>query len=97
MWGRERSWNWLAGWVCFIGGGWVAPSLAGPPFTTNDPDPPEIGQWELVLPATLKRDGQVSGELVTLDVNYGYRQRAAWLRHRSRDRPIAAAVPKALG
>jgi hypothetical protein len=69
--GRERSWNWLAGWVCFIGGGW-APSLAGPPFTTNDPDPPEIGQWELVLPATLQRDGQVSGELVTLDVNYGY-------------------------
>ncbi|MDQ3563533.1 MAG: transporter [Pseudomonadota bacterium] len=70
----ERSWKWLAGWVCLIGGGWVAPSLAGPPFITNDPDPPEIGQWELILPATLKRngDGRVSGELVTIDVNYGY-------------------------
>jgi hypothetical protein len=71
---RERRWNWLAGWVCFVGSGWVSPSLTGPPFITNDPDPPEVGQWELILPATLNRNsnGQVSGELVTLDVNYGY-------------------------
>lgn len=72
--GRERRWNWLAGWVCFVGGGWVSPSLAGPPFITNDPDPPEVGEWELILPVTLNRNsnGQVTGELVTLDVNYGY-------------------------
>jgi len=71
---RERSGNWLAGLVCFASGSWVSPSLAGPPFTTNDPDPPEVGQWELILPATLKRngDGRVSVELVTIDVNYGY-------------------------
>ncbi|MGH8469505.1 MAG: hypothetical protein ACREX3_04530 [Gammaproteobacteria bacterium] len=71
---RKLRWNWLGGLVCFVGGGWVSPSPAGPPFTTNDPDPPEIGQWELILPATLKRNGngQVSGELVTIDVNYGY-------------------------
>ena len=47
---------------------------AGPPFVTNDPDPPEVGQWEVNLPWTLKRaqDGDLSGELVTFDPNYGY-------------------------
>ena len=71
---RERSWNWLAGLVCFVSGGRVSPLLAGPPFATNDPDPPEVGQWELILPATLKRNGngRVSGEFVIIDVNYGY-------------------------
>jgi hypothetical protein len=47
---------------------------AGPPFVTNDPDPPEVGQWEINLPWTLKRsqDGSLSGELITFDPNYGY-------------------------
>ena len=47
---------------------------AGPPFVTNDPDPPEVGQWEINLPWTLKRsqDGSLSGEIITFDPNYGY-------------------------
>lgn len=51
-----------------------ASAFAGPPFVTNDPDPPEPGQWEINLPWTLRRgrDGSASGELVTVDVNYGY-------------------------
>ena len=38
------------------------------------PRSPELGQWEVNLPWTLKRaeDGSLSGELVTFDVNYGY-------------------------
>ncbi len=44
---------------------------AGPPFTTNDPDPPDVRQWEFILPFMLKRakDGSRSGEFVTLDIN----------------------------
>lgn len=52
----------------------AGPAFAGPPFATNDPDPPEPGQWEINLPWTLKRarDGSAGGEFVTVDVNYGY-------------------------
>lgn len=47
---------------------------AGPPFVTNDPDPPELGQWEINLPWSMERsrDGSASGEFVRVDVNYGY-------------------------
>jgi hypothetical protein len=47
---------------------------AGLPFVTNDPDPPEVGQWEINLPWTLKRsqDRSLSGEIITFDPNYGY-------------------------
>lgn len=62
--------------------GWVAalllcacapPALAGPPFVTNDPDPPAVGQFEINLPYTLERapDGARSGQFVTFDINYG--------------------------
>lgn len=47
---------------------------AGPPFVTNDPDPPEPGQWEINLPWSMERsrDGSARGEFVRVDVNYGY-------------------------
>lgn len=50
---------------------------AGPPFLSNDPDPPERGQWEMILPSTFSRasDGNASGEWTTLDFNYGYDDR----------------------
>lgn len=62
--------------------GWLAalflcvcapPAAAGPPFVTNDPDPPAVGQFEINLPYTLERaaDGARSGQFVTLDLNYG--------------------------
>lgn len=53
---------------------WQPSAEAGPPFVTNDPDPPEVGQWEINLPWTLRlaKDGGFSGEIHTLDPNYGY-------------------------
>lgn len=52
----------------------AAPLNAGPPFTTNDADPPAVGQWELILPFTLgrSRDGSLGGEFTTFDINYGF-------------------------
>jgi hypothetical protein len=49
-------------------------ALAGPPFTTNDPDPPDMGQWEINLPWFMdrNRDGTASGEWLRVDANYGY-------------------------
>lgn len=49
------------------------PAAAGPPFLTNDPDPPAVGQFEINLPYTLERapDGARSGQFVTFDLNYG--------------------------
>lgn len=60
--------------VFLFGGVLVCPAFAGPPFITNDPDPPDLKQWEINLPWTLKRTpgGRQSGELVRIDVNYGY-------------------------
>jgi hypothetical protein len=51
-----------------------APAFAGPPFFTNDPDPPEPSQWEINLLSILERsrDGSASGEALRVDVNYGY-------------------------
>ncbi|WP_077732421.1 transporter [Methylocaldum sp. 14B] len=51
-----------------------ASAFGGPPFFTNDPDPPEPGQWEINLPWFMERsrDGSAIGEFVRVDVNYGY-------------------------
>lgn len=53
-------------------GAW--PVFAGPPFATNDPDPPGPGQWEINLPWFMDRNGKgtASGEWLRVDVNYGY-------------------------
>ena len=55
--------------LCLLG----TPVSAGPPFITNDPDPPEVGQFEINLPYTLERgvDGTRAGQFVTFDINYG--------------------------
>jgi len=47
---------------------------AGPPFFSNDPDPPDLGQWEIILPSTYSRSSgaATSGEWTTFDFNYGY-------------------------
>lgn len=47
---------------------------AGPPFVTNDPDLPELGQWKINRPWSMERsrDDSASGEWVPVDVNYGY-------------------------
>jgi hypothetical protein len=47
-------------------------ALAGPPFATDDPEPPEYGHWEInnALTGTLVRDGG-SAALPQIDANYG--------------------------
>jgi hypothetical protein len=61
----------LMGSVALLG---QSSAEAGPPFVTNDPDPPEVGQWEINLPWTLRwaKGGGPSGEILTLDPNYGH-------------------------
>lgn len=51
----------------------VAPARGGPPFVTNDADPPDLHQLAVNMPYTRKRAaaGGASGEIVTFDVNYG--------------------------
>jgi hypothetical protein len=69
-----RPWQWLAALPLILGAGCV---VAGPPFLSNDPDPPEIGQWEVILPTTAIRrpDGGITGEWTTANFNYGYDSR----------------------
>jgi hypothetical protein len=51
----------------------TAPARGGPPFVTNDADPPDLHQLEVNMPFTRKLSaaGGASGEIVTIDVNYG--------------------------
>jgi hypothetical protein len=49
-------------------------SICGTAFYHERSRSPDLRQWEINLPWTLKRTpgGQLSGELVRIDVNYGY-------------------------
>lgn len=60
-------------WALLLLLGVPATAPAGPPFVTNDADPPGLHQFEINLPFTRRRaaDGSVGGEVVTLDINYG--------------------------
>ena len=48
------------------------PAKAGPPFVTDDPEPPELGHWEVIsaVTGTLVRGGGDAG-LPLIDANYG--------------------------
>jgi len=48
------------------------PSQAGPPFVTDDPEPPELGHWEInsAVAGTLVHGG-ASASLPVVDANYG--------------------------
>jgi hypothetical protein len=49
-----------------------APSLAGPPFLTDDPVPVEPGHWEINnFAAATFANGAASGALPGIDANYG--------------------------
>ena len=62
------------GWI-FLGAFAFAismPALAGPPFVTDDPEPPEYGRWEVnyaVMGTVVKGGG--SGTVPSIDANYG--------------------------
>ncbi len=50
---------------------WPAPTLAGPPFVTDDAEPTDLGHWEIYNFATgVGTSGEVSGE-AGFDLNYG--------------------------
>jgi len=45
---------------------------AGPPYLTDDPEPPPLGHWEMVLfTMGLKADGTAAGALPATEINYG--------------------------
>ncbi len=48
------------------------PALAGPPFVTDDPEPPELGHWEInsAVAGTLVHGG-AEASLPVVDANYG--------------------------
>lgn len=48
------------------------PSLAGPPFITDDPQPPDFRTWEVNYALTSSHSrGSTSGGLPSIDANYG--------------------------
>lgn len=49
----------------------ASPALAGPPYQTDDPEPTELGRWEIYNFATADgRGGEVEGA-TGIDLNYG--------------------------
>lgn len=50
---------------------WAAPALAGPPYATDDPQPTDLGRWEIYSFANgAHTPGETEGE-TGLDLNYG--------------------------
>ncbi|HVJ54330.1 MAG TPA: hypothetical protein VM689_17835 [Aliidongia sp.] len=52
--------------------GYAVPALAGPPFVTDDPEPPDLGRWEVnyAVTNTVSKDGE-AGMAPLVDANYG--------------------------
>lgn len=49
-----------------------APAFAGPPFDTDDPEPTEIGHWEIYVPAAdIEGQGAVFAGSAGIELNYG--------------------------
>ena len=49
-----------------------SPSYAGPPFITDDPEPVDLGHWEVyAFSAGTQVKGDIGGTLVGTEVNYG--------------------------
>lgn len=49
----------------------AAPAVAGPPYETDDPEPTELGHWEIYAFSAIEgRGGNVDGS-AGLDLNYG--------------------------
>jgi Putative MetA-pathway of phenol degradation len=50
----------------------IAPTRAGPPFVTDDPEPPSPGGWEINVPFILERTpGKTEMDAPLFDLNYG--------------------------
>src|SRR5438034_780173 len=70
--GNERPmkiWPALIGIGCLLAPG---PAQAGPPFVTDDPEPPPPGGWEINVPFILERTpGKTEMDAPLFDLNYG--------------------------
>jgi hypothetical protein len=50
----------------------TAPAEAGPPFVTDDPEPPPAGGWEINVPFIIERtSGETEMDAPLFDLNYG--------------------------
>lgn len=59
----------LLGIGCVV---WIAPAQAGPPYLTDDPEPPPLGHWEAVFfTMGLEAQGAATGFLPAIEFNYG--------------------------
>jgi len=58
--------------LCCLGALIAAPALAGPPFITDDPEPVDLGHWEVYgFTAGTQVRGDTGGTLAGVEVNYG--------------------------
>jgi len=62
-------------WPALIGIGYLlapGPVQAGPPFVTDDPEPPPPGGWEINVPFIIERTpGTTEMDAPLFDLNYG--------------------------
>jgi len=50
----------------------IGSAQAGPPFVTDDPEPPPPGGWEINVPFILERTpGKIEMDAPLFDLNYG--------------------------
>jgi hypothetical protein len=64
-----KIWSPLIGISCLLATGSVP---AGPPFVTDDPEPPPLGGWEINVPFILERTpGTTEMNAPLFDLNYG--------------------------
>ena len=58
--------------ICAVCAFAVAPANAGPPFITDDPEPVDLGHWEVYgFSAATHIAGDIGGTLGGVEVNYG--------------------------
>ena len=58
--------------ICCFSALIAAPALAGPPFRTDDPEPVDLGHWEVYgFTAGTQVRGDTGGTLAGVEVNYG--------------------------
>lgn len=66
-----RGLCWKAAAVLAASLGWVGPAAAGPPFITDDPEPTDLGRWEVYAYASGVRSADATEGAAGLDLNFG--------------------------
>jgi hypothetical protein len=64
-----KLWSALIGTGCLLA---ISSAQAGPPFVTDDPEPPPPGEWEINVPFIIERmPGKTEMDAPLFDFNYG--------------------------